>query len=251
MQLLAKEIEEYGVFKITKKGESFMSQPWDVEIVINHDYEDVEEDAEVSGGGTGALDNTLLRMLKDLRKKVAHQKKIPPYVIFQDPSLEDMATQYPISKDDMTKITGVSLGKANKYAAPFITLIKQYVEDNEIERPTDFIVKQVANKSKVKVNIIQGIDRKVPLDDIANSNNLSMEELLQEMDMIVASGTKLDIDYYIEDKVDEYSVEDIYDYFMEAESDSVDEAFNELKEDDITMEEIKLIRLKFLSELAN
>jgi ATP-dependent DNA helicase RecQ len=190
-------------------------------------------------------------LLKDLRKQIARDKKLPPFVIFQDPSLEDMATQYPINMEDMANVTGVSKGKAMRYGRAFIELIAQYVEENEIERPKDFVVKQVANKSKVKVNIIQGIDRKIPLDDIASANNLSMEEILHEMEMIVASGTKVDIDYYIDDAVDEYSQEDIYDYFMEADTDSVDEAYAELREDDVTLEEIQLIRIKFLSENAN
>ena len=162
-----------------------------------------------------------------------------------------MATQYPISMEDMTKISGVSMGKANRYGKPFILLIKDYVEENNIERPTDFVVKQVANKSKIKVNIIQGIDRKIPLEDLASSNNITMEELLQEMDAIVASGTKLNLDYYIEENIDEFSKEDITDYFMEADTDSVDAAFGELKEDDITIEEIQIIRIKFLSDMAN
>ena len=176
---------------------------------------------------------------------------MPPFVIFQDPSLEDMATQYPISMEDMAKITGVSQGKAQRYGKPFIEMIKEHVEKNEIERPTEFVVKQVANKSKVKVNIIQGIDRKLILPDIAKSNGLSMEDLLEEMDAIVISGTKLNIDYYVEDAIDEYVREDIYDYFMDAETDSAEDAYHELKEDDITIEEIQLIRIKFLSEMAN
>lgn len=197
------------------------------------------------------LDATLMKMLKDLRRSEAKQKNVPPFVIFQDPSLEDMATQYPISMEDMTNVAGVSKGKALRYGKPFIEMIKDYVEENEIDRPTDFVVKQVANKSKVKVAIIQGIDRKIPLDDIAGSNNLSMEDILQELDAIVSSGTKINLDYYIEDAVDEYSRDDIYEYFMEAESDSAEDAFKELKEDDITMEEIQLMRIKFLSEMGN
>jgi len=192
-----------------------------------------------------------MALLKGVRRQIAKKKNIPPYVIFQDPSLEDMATQYPISMDDMAKITGVSKGKAIRYAKPFIETIADYVEENDIDRPTDFVVKQIANKSKIKVNIIQGIDRKIPLHDIASSNDLSMEEILYELDMIVASGTKLNIDYYIDENVDENSRLDVYDYFMESDTDSIDEAFDELEEDDITMEEIQLVRIKFLSEMAN
>jgi ATP-dependent DNA helicase RecQ len=190
-------------------------------------------------------------LLKDLRKSVAREKDIPPFVIFQDPSLADMATQYPITMDEMANITGVSKGKAIRYAKPFLELIRDYVESNDIDRPTEFVVKQVANKSKVKVNIIQGIDRKIPLPDIATSNNLGMEEMMQELYAIVASGTKLNIDYYIDDVVDEYSREEIYEYFMEAETDSVDEAFKELEEEDVTLEEIQLMRIKFMSDMAN
>ena len=208
-------------------------------------------ESDASAGKSAVLDATLMKMLRDLRRSEAKQKNVPPFVIFQDPSLEDMATQYPISMDDMTNIAGVSKGKALRYGKPFIEMIKDYVEENEIDRPTDFVVKQVANKSKVKVSIIQGIDRKIPLDDIAGSNNLSMEDILQELDAIVSSGTKINLDYYIDDVVDEYSREDIYEFFMEADSDSVEEAFKELKEDDITIEEIQLMRIKFLSEMGN
>ena len=151
----------------------------------------------------------------------------------------------------MTKITGVSKGKALRYAKPFLEMIRQYVEENDIDRPSDFVVKQIANKSKIKVSIIQAIDRKLPLEDVANTNNISMEELLQELDAIVASGTKVNIDYYLEDAVDEYAREEIYDYFMEADTDSVDTAYSELKDEDITIEEIQLMRIKFMSEMAN
>ncbi|MCP3931826.1 MAG: ATP-dependent DNA helicase RecQ [Bacteroidetes bacterium] len=249
--LIRKDIETYGVLKITDKGRAFIEKPHSFQIPINHNYDEYVTDSDESYGKTAVLDEILIKLLKELRKSVAQRKNIPPFIIFQDPSLEDMATQYPISMDDMTKITGVSKGKALRYARPFIEMIKDYVEENEIERPTDFIVKQVANKSKVKVSIIQGIDRKIPLDDLAQSNRLSMEDLLQELDAIVTSGTKVNIDYYIDDVVDEYSKESIDDYFMEAESDSSEDAFVELKEDDVTMEEIQLMRIKFISDHAN
>ncbi len=251
--LIYKDIESYGLLKLTDKGRDFIKEPHAFEISLNHDYDEevAEIDNAASNGHSAVLDETLMRMLRDLRKKEAKRKDIPPFVIFQDPSLEDMATQYPISMDDMTKVSGVSKGKALRYAKPFIGLIKEYVDENDIERPTDFVVKQVANKSKVKVAIIQGIDRKIPLDDLADSNGLSMEELMQELDAIVTSGTKVNIDYYIDENMDEYSREDIYEYFETAETDSVDVAFAELKEDDITMEEIQLIRIKFMSEMAN
>ena len=246
-----KDIETYGLLKMTDKGRAFIESPYPIQVPLNHNYDELVADHTESSGGTAVLDKVLMGLLKDLRRQVARKKNVPPFVVFQDPSLEDMATQYPISMDDMANITGVSKGKALRYGKSFVELIKEYVEENEIERPTDFVVKQVANKSKVKVNIIQGIDRKMPLHDIASDNGLSLEELLHEMDMIVASGTKVNLDYYIDENIDEYSREDIYDYFMEADSDSLDEAFKELQEDDITMDEIQIIRLKFLSEMAN
>ncbi len=251
--LVYKDIENYGLLKFTEKGHDYLKNPFALKIPLNHNYEIelAEEDSNTSAGKSAVLDRTLMSMLKDLRKQLAKEKNIPPFVIFQDPSLEHMATMYPISLEEMGNITGVSKGKAMRYGKPFTSMIAEYVEENDIDRPTDFVVKQVANKSKVKVNIIQGIDRKIPLSDIASSNNLSMEELLHEMDMIVASGTKVDINYYIDDNVDEYSRDDILDYFMEADSDSMDEAYAELKEDDVTLEEIQLMRIKFMSDMAN
>lgn len=249
--LLLKDIESYGLLRMTQKGHDFIANPTKTEIPINHNYDEMDAEPDMSSGRSAVLDQTLVKLLKDLRRSLAQQKNVPPFVIFQDPSLEDMATQYPISMDDMTKITGVSLGKAKRYGKQFITLIADYVEENDIERPTDFVVKQVANKSKVKVNIIQSIDRKIPLGDIASANSLSMEDLLDELHAIVTSGTKVNIDYYLEDAVDEYAREDIYEYFMEADTDDVEAAFAELKEDDATREEIRLIRIKFMSEMAN
>lgn len=248
--LIYKDIENYGLLKMTEKGYDFINTPQPFHIALNRDFT-TETDEEPSQSKGLALDTKLMVLLKDLRKSISKQKNVPPFVIFQDPSLEDMATQYPISMEDMTKITGVSIGKAKRYGQSFIELIKQYVDDNDIDRPTDFVVKQVADKSKVKINIIQGIDRKLTLSDIASSNDLSMEDLFHELDMIVNSGTKMDINYIIEEDVDEYSQEDIYDYFMEAETDSVEKAYEEMKEDDITKEEIQLVRIKFLSEMAN
>ncbi|MGK0366112.1 MAG: ATP-dependent DNA helicase RecQ [Saprospiraceae bacterium] len=249
--LIYKDVETYGLLKLTDEGRAFMKEPRSIEIPMNHDFSQLATDYDDGPTKTASLDNVLLKMLKDLRRKVAKGKNVPPFVVFQDPSLSDMATAYPITMDEMANISGVSKGKAIKYARPFLDLISEYVETNEIERPSDFVMKQVANKSKVKVNIIQGIDRKIPLHDIAGSNNLSMEDMLNELDAIVTSGTKVNLDYYIEDNVDEYSREDIYDYFMEAETDNVDIAFKELHEDDITLEEIQLMRIKFLSEMAN
>ncbi|HHJ50295.1 MAG TPA: DNA helicase RecQ [Phaeodactylibacter sp.] len=250
--LVNKDIETYGILKLTDKGHEFLKNPHSIKIPINHNYEQEQADAYAEERArTVVLDETLLNLLKDLRKQIATQKKLPPYVIFQDPSLMDMATQYPTSIEEMKNITGVSEGKAIRYGKPFIELIQRYVEENDIDKPSEFVVKQVAKKSKVKVNIINGIDRKIPLPELAASNNMSMIDLLDELDAIVASGTKLNIDYYIDEAVDDYSREDIYEYFMEAESDSIDDAYHALKDDDITLEEIQLMRIKFLSEMAN
>lgn len=254
--MLRKDIESYGLLKVTEAGHTFMKQPTTFKIPIDHDFEkelahDLEEEA--ADARSVVLDETLFNMLRDLRRKEAQRLKVPPFVIFQDPSLEEMATRYPFTMEEMKNINGVSIGKAKRYATPFLTLIEQYVDDNDITRPTDFQVKQVANKSKKKVNIIQGIDRKLSLEDIAADNDFNMDELYDELVAIVHSGTKVNIDYYIEEEVDEYSSEDIYDYFMQAETDDVDTAWRDLhaEDEDITIEEVKLIRIKFLSEMAN
>jgi ATP-dependent DNA helicase RecQ len=248
--LLYKDIETYGLLKMTDKGHAYLKNPTPIQIPINHDY-DQEVQPDSSNTQTAVLDKALFNQLKDLRKHIAREKGIPPFVIFQDPSLGDMATQYPLTMDDLSNISGVSKGKGMRYGKPFLELIREYVEANEIERPTDFVVKQVAQKSKVKVNIIQSIDRKIPLPDIASSNGLSMEELLQELYAIVTSGTRVNLDYYLEENLDEYTREDVYEYFMEADTDSLEEAYEELKEEDITLEEIELVRIKFMSEMAN
>ncbi len=250
-ELIRKDIETYGVLKMTDKGLAFLKKPTAIEIPINHDFDNQEMDFDSSAGKSAVLDENLVKMLKDLRRQVAKQKNVPPFVIFQDPSLEDMATQYPISMEDMGQIQGVSGGKAARYGRPFIELIKEYVEANEIDRPTDVVIKQVANKSKMKVAIIQAIDRKMPLPEIARQNNLKDYELLEELDAIVSSGTKVNIDYYLEDNMDESIVEEIFEYFMEADTDDPETAFKELKDDDYELEEIQLVRLKFMSEMAN
>ncbi len=249
--LIRKDIETYGVLKITENGLAFLNEPTEIKIPLNHDYDSNEVDLDEEMGKTAVLDETLVKLLKELRKEVAKKKGVPPFVIFQDPSLEDMATQYPVTMDDMAKITGVSQGKAMRYGKLFMELIARYVEENEIERPTDFVIKQVANKSKVKVAIIQAIDRKVDLPTIARQNDLTMEDLMEELDAIVSSGTKVNIDYYLEDLMDEAVIEEITDYFMGADTDNPEEAYKGLKEEDYTIEEIQLIRLKFLSEMAN
>jgi len=248
---LYKDIENYGLLKLTDAGRAFIESPSSFHIAMNHDFDKETADLDTPRGKTAVLDTVLIKMLKDLRRSIAKKKEIPPFVIFQDPSLEDMATNYPITMDDMAKISGVSIGKAQRYARPFLDLIADYVEENDIDRPSEFVVKQVANRSKIKVNIIQGIDRKLPLEDIAESNKISMEDILEELYAIVLSGTKVSLDYYLEENMDEYTREDIYDYFSEAESDSVEDAFAELSEDDISREEIQMVRIKFLSEMAN
>jgi ATP-dependent DNA helicase RecQ len=249
--LLYKDIESYGLLKITDKGHAFIAKPENIQIPLNHNFDVETMDMEENTGGTAVLDNLLMGMLKDLRRKEARRKNIPPFIIFQDPSLEDMATNYPITMDDMANVSGVSKGKAIRYAKPFLELIKSYVEENDIIRPTDFVMKQVAKKSKIKVNIIQSIDRKIPLEDIASANNISMDDLVKELEAIVFSGTKVDIDYYIDENIDEYAREDIEEYFMNADTDSVDVAFKELQEDDISVDEIQIVRIKFLSDNAN
>lgn len=249
--LLIKDVESYGLLKLTAKGLEYVAQPYPIQVPLNIDYDKEQPDASEEAGRTAVLDELLMKLLRDLRRQEAKRQNIPPYVIFQDPSLEDMATQYPISMEDMTQITGVSRGKALRYAKPFIELIRKYVDEHEIERPTDFVVKQVANKSKVKISIIQAIDRKMPLEDVAASNQLKMDELLDELYAIVLSGTKVNIDYYLEENLDEYTREEIFDYFLASTEDSLEAAYKALKEEDIRMEEIQLMRIKFLSELAN
>ncbi len=253
---LIKDIETYGVLKLSEEGRAFIENPRSFEIPIDHDFEkelasDLEDEA--ADARSVVLDETLYNMLRDLRRKEANAQKVPPFVIFQDPSLEEMATRYPLTLEEMKNVNGVSIGKAQRYAAPFLALINKYVEENEIDRPSDFVVKQVANKSKKKVNIIQGIDRKLDLEDLAADNDFSMEELFDELEAIVNSGTKVNLDYYIEEELDDYLVEEIYEYFMSAVTDDVQKAFKELhaEDEDITIEEVKLVRIKFLSEMAN
>lgn len=221
----------------------------------DHDYENTEdedfENAKATGPKGSGTDTTLFSMLKDLRKAISKKENLPPFVIFQDPSLEDMAIQYPINIEELTQIVGVGAGKAAKYGEPFLKIIRQYVEDNEIIRPNDMVVKSVINKSGLKVYIIQNIDRKLPLEDIAYAKNLSFDELLTEIESIVSSGTRIDIGYYIDEFVDEYHQEEIYEYFKDAESDSVEDALKELGEAEYTEEEIRLMRIRFMSEIGN
>ena len=253
MGLIDKNIENYGLLSINAKGEEFIAAPRPVYITLDHDYdeEEKETDAVAPTGKGGAADEELFSMLKDLRKKVARQHDLPPFVIFQDPSLEDMAIQYPITIEEMQNITGVGVGKARKFGEEFIKLIKAYVEEKEIIRPQDMIVKSVGNKSGNKIFIIQSIDRKMDFEDIARAKDLDFDELLTEIEGIVNSGTKLDISYYLRDFMDEDKIEDIYLYFKEdAQSDSLDAAIDELGAD-YTEEEIRLVRIKFICEQGN
>ena len=250
--LVNKDIENYGLLKVTEKGHEFLENPQSFMFVKNHEYE--EEDTEgASGapsGGTGG-DTVLFSMLKDLRKKIAHRKNLPPFVIFQDPSLADMSIQYPITLDELQKIQGVGQGKAKRYGKDFVQLIQKYVEENEIERPEDFIVRTIANKSKMKVFIIQSIDRKIAFEDIAGSKGVSVKDIISEVEAIVNSGTRLNIDYYINDVLDEDHQEEVFDYFREAENDSVQDALEELGEDEYSEEDIRLMRIKFMSDMGN
>ncbi|MCB9308972.1 MAG: DNA helicase RecQ [Lewinellaceae bacterium] len=249
---LYKEIEQYGILKITDEGEHFIKHPESVMIPLNRDFT-APDDGEIDMGAAqgAALDNVLMNYLIDLRKSEAKKLNVQPWVIFSEPSLQDMATYYPISMEDMLQIAGVSQGKAQKFAKPFIALIKKYVEDNEIERPAEVVVKQVANKSKYKVNIIQFIDRKMMFEDIARNVEMTYDELLYELNNIVDAGTKLNINYYIKDRVDEDVVEEVFDYFKDSHTDAVDTAIRKLQDDDISEVEVLLSRIKFVSEIAN
>ena len=248
---LSKDVENYGLLKITPAGNKFLKKPVSFKIVEDTDFDESEEDeAPVRGGGSCAVDPALYSMLKDLRKKMSKKLDVPPYVIFQDPSLEAMATTYPVTLEELQNIPGVGAGKAKRYGQEFCVLIKKHCEENEIERPEDLRVRTVANKSKIKVSIIQAIDRKVALDDIALSKGLEFGELLDEVEAIVYSGTRLNIDYFLEEIMDEDHMLDIYEYFKESTTDKIDDAMDELG-DDYTEDEIRLVRIKFISEMAN
>lgn len=247
---LDKDVDNYGVLKITEQGQEFMDKPKSFMIVEDRNYEDDEVEIEPQGGAACAVDPGLYQMLRDLRKKLSKELDVPPYVIFQDGSLEAMATIYPQNLDELQNIPGVGAGKAKRYGAEFCKLIKRHCEENEIERPEDLRIRTVANKSKIKVSIIQSIDRKVALDDIAVVKGIEFEELLDEIEAIVYSGTKINIDYFIDEVMDEDHIDDIYQYFKESDTDDLDTALDELG-DDYTEEEIRLIRIKFISEMAN
>ncbi|MBN1924853.1 MAG: DNA helicase RecQ [Prolixibacteraceae bacterium] len=249
---ILKEIENYGLLKLTEKGQAFLDNPGSFTMTVNHDYEAEAEEALTAPGGGGSGDPELFAMLKDLRKKVAKRLDLPPFVIFQDPSLADMSIQYPITMQELQNIQGVGQGKAARYGKEFLELINNYVEENEIERPQDIVVKSVAQKSKNKVSIIQSIDRKIALDIIAESLGMGMEDLLSEIEAIVNSGTKINIDYFIDEVMDEDYRDDIFDYFREeSETGSIEDAIKELGEDEYSVEDIRMVRIKFLSELGN
>jgi len=249
---ITKEIENYGLLKLTSSGKSYMKKSTSFPIVKDSEFEEEEEEASSkSTGGTCAADDVLFSILKDLRKKLSKKLEVPPFVIFQDPSLEAMATSYPISMDELQNIPGVGAGKAKRYGEEFIKLIKEHVKENEIIRPEDLRVRTVANKSKLKVSIIQSIDRKIALDDIAVAKGLEISELLDEIEAIVYSGTKINIDYFLYEIMDSDHIEDIFEYFNSAETDKIEPALKKLGEDDYNEIEVRMVRIKFLSEIGN
>jgi ATP-dependent DNA helicase RecQ len=253
-RLIQKEIENYGLLKIDEKGLEFLHHPVSFLLSEDHDYSDTDEEEEIFGGPErpGTVDEELFNILKGIRKKISKQLHLPPFVIFQDPSLEDMAIQYPVTYEELQNITGVGAGKAKRYGGEFISIIKSYVEEKEIIRPQDMVVKSIINKSNLKVFIIQSIDRKMDFEDIASAKNIEMGTLLAEIEAIVNSGTRINIDYYLNNIMEKDHQKDIYDYFMEeAEDESIERALQELGEDNYTEEEIRLMRIKFMSELGN
>ncbi|MFM8848796.1 MAG: RQC domain-containing protein, partial [Cytophagales bacterium] len=251
-QYLEKDIENIGVLKVTKKGEEFLKKPHSIELARDHDFTteiDEEESSERVVINSKSYDLKLFEMLKALRKKMAKEKDLPPYVIFQDPSLEEMATTYPTNKEELASVNGVGMGKVNKFGKEFLDLIQKYVDENDIETASEVVVKSSVNKSKIKIFIIQQVDRKVDLEEIASSKALSFEELLTEMENIIYSGTKLNIDYYIDEVLDESRQEELYEYFLNSETDSIEDAMAELS--DFSEDDVRLMRIKFLSEYAN
>ncbi|MGB0428550.1 MAG: RQC domain-containing protein, partial [Flavobacteriales bacterium] len=247
-KLIIKEIESYGVLKLTEAGKAFLEKPTSFLITDSHNYELTSSPAD--GGGKSTFDELLFKALRDLRKKVAKQKQLPTHVIFQENSLEEMCFQYPTTLDELTEINGVGRGKAQKFGRPFIEFIKTYVEENDIERPKEMVVKSIVNKSKLKVYLIKATDRKVSIEDIAKSQGISFDKVLEEFEHIVHSGTKLNLDYTMHNILDEEAIEDIMDYFMESEDDSIASAYDEF-DGDFNEEELRLVRLKFISEVGN
>lgn len=246
---LDRDIEQYGILKLTPKGSKFIDHPVSFKIVEDNEFSEEAEPEVVRGGAGCAADPELYSILKDLRKTIAKSVKLPPYVIFQDPSLEAMATTYPITIEELANISGVGTGKAKRYGEEFVKVIRRHVEENEIERPEDLVVRTVANKSKVKIAIIHAIDRKIPIDEIASSKGLEIDELLDDIEAIVNSGTKININYYIDELLDEEQQQDVFDYFKTSEHGDLNEAFRELG-DEYSEEEIRLMRIKFISEMG-
>ncbi len=249
--LLYKDIDTYGTLKFTENGKKYLENPQSFSLIQEHDFSNADdEEASIGIGKGGAFDEVLYTLLLDLRKSISKQQNIPPFVIFQEPSLKDMCFQYPITMDELTNIQGVGNGKAARYGAPFIDLIAKYVEDNEVERPQDMVVKSLVNKSGLKVQLIQNIDRKLPLEDIGRSQGKSMEEVIEEIEAIVSSGTRVNINYYIDDILDQENQEEIFEYFNDAETDDLKEAIAEF-DGNYTEEELRLMRIKFMSDMAN
>lgn len=250
--LIEKDIEEYGLLKITEKGHQFLKEPYSIMVSLNHQFEEEGgDDDDVATEGQASADTALFEMLKELRKKVAKEKNLPPFVIFLETSLEDMATQYPTTVQELEKIQGVSKGKAIRYGKQFVDVISKYVEENDIVKPDDFVMKSVVNKSGLKVFIIQNIDKKMPLETIARNKELSIPQLLDEMETIVASGTKLNLDYCLDEELDDYAQDEIMEYFKGCETSSLALAREELIDSDYTIEQLKLMRIKFLVEYGN
>jgi ATP-dependent DNA helicase RecQ len=250
--LVYKDIETYGTLKLSEDGKEFLKHPRSFSLLKEHDFSGTDDDdtlINMSGKGA-AFDEALYDMLIDLRKSISKQKNIPPFVIFQEPSLKDMCFQYPITIEELTNIQGVGNGKASRYGSPFVALIKHYVEENDIERPQDMVMKSLVNKSGLKVQLIQNIDRKLPLEDIGRSQGKSMDEVIEEIEAIVSSGTRVNINYYIDDILDPENQDEIYEYFSEAETDDLIQAYEEF-DGDYTEEELRLMRIKFMSEMAN
>jgi ATP-dependent DNA helicase RecQ len=253
-RLIQKDIEEYGVLKITKTGHAFLKKPSSFKIVLNNLFADADADDDETApvaASTITTDQKLFELLKDLRKKVAKEKNLPPFVIFLESSLEDMATMYPTTIEELEKCQGVSKGKAMRYGKQFVDLIVEYIGENEVERPDDFVMKGVVNRNNNKIFIIQNVDKKIPLETIAKTKDLSIQELLEEMETIVASGTKLNLDYAIDEMVDDDEQEEIIDYFKACETSSLQIAQEELADSSFNWEQLKIMRIKFLCVYGN
>jgi ATP-dependent DNA helicase RecQ len=248
-EFIKKEVESYGIIKITSKGEDFLKNPYEVSLFKERDYSDLSGPI-IQSAKENVMDETLYKILKELTKKVSKDKSIPPFAVFQEISLQEMCLHYPLTMDELKNIGGVGAGKAKRFGQPFLDVIEKYVEENGIERANDFVVKSVANKSALKIHIITSIDKKSDLEDIANQNNIPFNELITEIETIVHSGTKINLNYYIDEMLDEEEQDEIFDYFMESETDSIPAAYEELEEE-YEEEELRLMRIKFMSEVAN